>query len=100
MATIVILGAGLGGVMLAYEMREKARDEDIVILVSDKPEFQFTPSNPWVAVGWRRPDQITISLPDLMAKYAIGFYSQGVQRLPHIRSSRYLAAHSNRDRWP
>lgn len=24
MATIVILGAGLGGVMMAYEMREKA----------------------------------------------------------------------------
>ena len=73
MATIAILGAGLGGVMMAYEMRENARDEDEVILVSDKPEFQFTPSNPWVAVGWRKAEQIKVDLERPLAKKNIGF---------------------------
>ncbi len=81
MATIVILGAGLGGVMMAYEMREKARDEDTVILVSDKPEFQFTPSNPWVAVGWRKPEQIKVDLKRPLAKKNIEFKPTAAKQL-------------------
>lgn len=81
MATIVILGAGLGGVMMAYEMREKARDEDTVILVSDKPEFQFTPSNPWVAVGWRKPEQIKIDLEKPLAKKKIEFRPTAAKKI-------------------
>ena len=81
MAKIIIMGAGIGGISQAYELRKELGNKHEIVLVGDSDYFEFTPSNPWVAVGWRRPDQITISLPDLMAKYAIGFYSQGVQRL-------------------
>lgn len=62
MAKIVILGAGLGGVVMAYEMREAARNDDKITVISDRPSFQFTPSNPWVAVGWRKPEQIEVDL--------------------------------------
>lgn len=81
MATIVILGAGLGGVMAAYEMREKARKNDRVVVVSDRPTFQFTPSNPWVAVGWRRPDQIEIPLARPFRKRNIDFISTGASKV-------------------
>ncbi len=81
MATIVILGAGLGGVMMAYEMREKARKEDRIVVVSDKPVFQFTPSNPWVAVGWRAPAQIEIELESPLAKKNIEFMPQSAKRI-------------------
>src|SRR5690606_11807720 len=39
MADIVILGAGLGGMPMAYEMKDLAKPNDRVIVVSDKDYF-------------------------------------------------------------
>ena len=60
MAHIVILGAGLGGMPMAYEMRELARRDDRITVVSNNPNFHFVPSNPWVAVQWRTRQDIEI----------------------------------------
>jgi sulfide:quinone oxidoreductase len=60
MATIVILGAGLGGMSAAYEIRAALGAAHKVTVVGDGPRFSFTPSNPWVAVGWRRANQTTL----------------------------------------
>ncbi len=81
MSKIVVMGAGIGGIKQAYELRKELRKEHQVVLVSDSDRFEFTPSNPWVAVGWREPEKITIELPELMRKYGIEFHSQGVRRL-------------------
>ena len=53
MAHIVILGAGLGGAIMAYEMKEKMRPEDTITVITKDPIYHFVPSNPWVAVNWR-----------------------------------------------
>ncbi|MEO7320179.1 MAG: hypothetical protein ABIW02_00910 [Nitrosospira sp.] len=50
MADIVILGAGIGGMPMAYEMREQARKEDKVTVISDTDTFHFVP--PRRADGW------------------------------------------------
>ncbi len=73
MARIVIVGAGIGGVPMAYEMKEHARPEDEVIVVSDSKTFHFVPSNPWVAVKWRKPEEITIELEPYLKKKGIEF---------------------------
>ncbi len=62
MAHIVILGAGIGGMPMAYEMKELARKEDIVTVISDSESFQFTPSNPWAGVKWRIRSDITFPI--------------------------------------
>ena len=62
MAHIVIMGAGLGGMPAAYEMREKLPKEHKVTVVSAVDYFQFVPSNPWLAVGWRERDAITFPI--------------------------------------
>ncbi|MDF1629243.1 MAG: FAD/NAD(P)-binding oxidoreductase [Alcanivoracaceae bacterium] len=62
MADIVIVGAGLGGMPMAFEMKDIARPEDRVIMVSDKDYFHFVPSNPWIAVDWRKRDDIVVPL--------------------------------------
>ena len=54
MAHIVVLGAGLGGMPMAYEMKEQLRPGDRVTVVGNGPNFHFVPSNPWVAVNWRK----------------------------------------------
>lgn len=62
MSHIVIIGAGVGGVPAAYELRKRLGDAHQVTLIGSSPYFEFTPSNPWIAVGWRTPEQTRVDL--------------------------------------
>ena len=66
MAHIVILGAGIGGMPAAYEMRAKLGKEHQITVVSAVDYFQFVPSNPWVAVGWRKREEVILRLAPLV----------------------------------
>lgn len=81
MTTIAILGGGIGGVTQAYELRKELPSDVQILLISDTDRFEFTPSNPWVAVGWREEGQITVNLPQLMKKHRIDFIGQAARRL-------------------
>jgi len=81
MAHIVVLGGGIGGVSCAYELKQAVRKDDHVTLVSNKPFFQFTPSNPWVAVDWRSKSDITIDLASALPKRGIAFSAAGAVRV-------------------
>ncbi len=73
MVQVVVLGAGLGGVPMAFELREQLGPADRVTVISDGDAFQFTPSNPWVAVGWRKPAEIQVPLAPIFARKGIEF---------------------------
>lgn len=73
MANIVILGAGLGGMSAAYEIREMLGDEHEVTVVGEGPLFNFTPSNPWVAVGWRDQGDIRVEVKQPLERRGIHF---------------------------
>ncbi|MBL8488929.1 MAG: NAD(P)/FAD-dependent oxidoreductase [Rhodocyclaceae bacterium] len=81
MAHIVILGAGIGGMPMAYEMRDLARPEDKVTVISNNPKFHFVPSNPWVAVDWRKRGDIEIDIEPVLLKRKIGFVPVGAKRV-------------------
>jgi sulfide:quinone oxidoreductase len=81
MADIIVLGAGLGGVIAAYEIKEKLRREDRLTVVSKGDDYHFVPSNPWVAVGWRKRGDITVKLPPAMKKRGIEFTGVGAKRV-------------------
>ena len=81
MAHIVILGAGIGGMPMAYEMRALARPEDKVTVISNNPKFHFVPSNPWVAVDWRKRDDIELEIAPVLAKKKIDFIGVGAKRV-------------------
>ena len=66
--TIVILGAGLGGAIAAFDIRHALGDRARVVVISRGDTFHFTPSNPWVAVHWRKRDAIEVSLPEVMRR--------------------------------
>ena len=73
MAHIVVLGAGLGGAIQAYELRESVRKEDKITVITKDPKYHFVPSNPWVAVGWRDRKDITVDLEPTMKRKNIDF---------------------------
>lgn len=78
---IVIVGAGLGGTIAAYEIRDSVKDKANIVMVSDSETYSFIPSNPWVAVRWRKPEAIQVHLPPVFAKKKIGFVSTGARRI-------------------
>ncbi|RVT52397.1 NAD(P)/FAD-dependent oxidoreductase [Rubrivivax albus] len=81
MAHIVILGAGIGGMPAAYEMRAKLGKQHRVTVVSAVDYFQFVPSNPWVAVGWRSREEICLKVGPLLERKGIGFVPKAVTRI-------------------
>ncbi len=81
MAHIVILGAGTGGMPAAYEIREILGKEHQVTLVNASETFQFVPSNPWVAVGWRDRKETTFPIRPYVEKKGIQFVPQPVTHI-------------------
>ncbi len=81
MAHIVILGAGTGGMPAAYELRAKIDRSHRITVVNTVDYFQFVPSNPWVAVGWRERDSITFPIRPCLEKKGINFVAQAVVRI-------------------
>lgn len=81
MAHVVVMGAGLGGAIMAYELKEQLRPEDKVTVVTKDPKYHFVPSNPWIAVGWRDRADITVDLAPAMAKKGIDFIPVAAERL-------------------
>ncbi|MGD8350514.1 MAG: FAD/NAD(P)-binding oxidoreductase [Gammaproteobacteria bacterium] len=81
MTHIVVIGGGIGGVPMAFEMCELLKSSEKITLVSNADYFQFVPSNPWVAVNWRQRENICIDLPPIMRKKKIEFTSAGARRV-------------------
>ncbi len=81
MAHIVVLGAGTGGMPAAYELRDKLDKSHRVTVVNAVDYFQFVPSNPWLAVGWREREAITFPIRPYLAKKGIDFVGQPVSRI-------------------
>ncbi|WP_181702118.1 NAD(P)/FAD-dependent oxidoreductase [Chthonobacter albigriseus] len=81
MARVAVLGAGLGGVIMAYELRDiLGRDHEIAV-VNKGSKYSFVPSNPWVAVGWRDRESIEVDLAPVFAKRDIALHPEGAARL-------------------
>lgn len=81
MAHIVVMGAGTGGMPAAYELREKLGSQHRITVINAVDYFQFVPSNPWVAVGWRQREAITFEIQPYLEKKDIAFIAQAVTRM-------------------
>jgi sulfide:quinone oxidoreductase len=64
--TILILGGGVGGQVVANRLRRLLPHEHRVIVIDRNLRHAFAPSFLWVMTGDRRPEQITRDLRDLM----------------------------------
>ncbi len=81
MTHVVVVGAGIGGMPMAYEMREKLGANDGLTVVGNGPNFHFVPSNPWVAVNWREREDIEFPVVKYLAQHSIAFNPAGAKRV-------------------
>ena len=87
MAHIVVLGAGIGGMPAAYELRSTLAKEHRITVVNAVDYFQFVPSNPWVAVGWRERAAITFPIRPALERTGLGFIAQRGKRIDAEQSA-------------
>ncbi|MGE3848907.1 MAG: NAD(P)/FAD-dependent oxidoreductase [Gammaproteobacteria bacterium] len=81
MAHVVVLGAGLGGMPAAYELRAALGKDHQITVVNRGENFHFVPSNPWVAVDWRKRGDIEFGAGQYLARKGIDFVPVGAKRL-------------------
>ena len=87
MARVIIIGAGLGGVPCAYELRKRLGKAHRITLIGSSPYHEFTPSNPWIAVGWRHREQTRVALSGPLAAKGIEWLAETVAAIdPEARS--------------
>jgi sulfide:quinone oxidoreductase len=65
MAKVVVIGAGLGGLPTAYELRHLLPTEHTVTLISDRPKFTFIPGLIRVALNLNPLEHIQLDLAQL-----------------------------------
>ena len=81
MAHVVVLGAGLGGACMAYELHDRLGPGHGISVVNNGSRFSFAPSNPWVAVGWREQEDVEVDLEEVFGRRDIALHPQGARRL-------------------
>jgi len=74
----------------AYEIRTEIGKEHQVTLVNASETFQFVPSNPWLAVGWRSKEEISFQIRPHVEKRGINFIAQPVTKIDAEGSTLHL----------
>jgi len=81
MKRIVVLGGSFGGLTAAFELKRLLGREAEITVVSDDERFVFLPSLPWLVMGARRPEEITLKVPDILRPRGIDFIHEAAVRV-------------------
>lgn len=73
MTHVVIAGAGIAGIPAAYALKSRLGPNDQVTVVSNRDYFNFVPSNPWIAMGWRNRSDIAFPIDPYLEARGINF---------------------------
>ena len=99
MAHIIVIGAGIGGMSAAYELRGELGNIHDITVIGDGPRFSFNPSNPWLAVGWRTPPQIQVEVGPYLAKKRIQFIPEAAAAIDAAGKPQVLPDTSQTRAW-
>jgi sulfide:quinone oxidoreductase len=95
MAHIVIMGAGIGGMPAAFELKAMIGNNHKITVINSVDYFQFVPSNPWLAVGWSKREKITFPIRKYLEKKGINFIAQPVTKIDAEQNILQLANGEN-----
>jgi len=86
MPKIVVLGGSFGGLTAALELKRLLGGKADVTVVSDDERFVFLPSLPWLIMGWRKPEDISINVSDILRRKGIAFVHDGAKQIDADKS--------------
>jgi sulfide:quinone oxidoreductase len=77
---VVILGGGMGGLVVANQLRRKLTLDNEIVLIDKEKSHLFTPSLLWLMVGWRDREDVQKPL-SLLQRKGINFIHAYVQKI-------------------
>ena len=81
MTRIVVLGGSFGGLTAAFELRRLLGKKADITVVSEDDRFVFLPSLPWLIMGWRKPEDITLKVSDILKPKNINFIHEPAKQI-------------------
>jgi len=81
MSKIIVLGGSFGGLTAAFDLKRLLGRKADVTVMSDDERFVFLPSLPWLIMGWRRPQDITLKVSDILKPKGINFVHEAAQQV-------------------
>lgn len=81
MANVVVIGAGLGGLATAYDLRHLLPKQHTVTLISDQDKFTFVPGLIRVALDLEPLDHMQLDLARLSKKHGLNWVPGKVTQL-------------------
>ncbi len=78
--SILVLGAGIGGVVAAQALRKRLGRNHRIVVIDRKTKFEFAPSFLWLMMRWRTRSQVSRSLISLDGK-GIAFVNGSVSKI-------------------
>ena len=92
MKRIVVLGGSFGGLTAAFDLKRFLGKDAAITVVSDDDRFVFLPSLPWLIMGHRRPEDITLKAADILKPRGIDFLHEAAVRVEPEASKVFTAA--------
>jgi sulfide:quinone oxidoreductase len=91
MSKIVVLGGSFGGLTAAFELKRLlGRNADVTVL-SEDDRFVFLPSLPWLIMGWRKPEDITLNVGEILKHKGIDFVHEAAKQVDADSSKVFTA---------
>ncbi|HUJ18861.1 MAG TPA: FAD/NAD(P)-binding oxidoreductase [Nitrospirota bacterium] len=81
MSRIVVLGGSFGGLTAAFELKRLLKRKADVTVVSEDDRFVFLPSLPWLIMGWRKPQDITLKVSEILRPKGIEFVHDAAKQI-------------------
>jgi sulfide:quinone oxidoreductase len=97
MAQIVVIGAGLGGLPAAYELRHYLGKAHQVTLISEFPQFTFVPGLVQVGLGHIPLDHMQLNVPMLAKRHGFKWVQGKVQKIDPLQKRIYTHETLNYD---
>lgn len=92
MAKIVVIGGSFGGLTAALELKRLLGARAEITVLSDTDKFVFIPSLPWVAMGWRRAGDITLSIKEILSPKGINLVHDAAKAIDPAKAAVATAA--------
>jgi sulfide:quinone oxidoreductase len=100
MANVVVVGAGLGGLPAAYELRHFLPPEHQVTLISEHEKFTFIPGLIQVALDLKPLDQVQLDLAPLAQRHGLNLVQGTVTTLDLEQRQITVTGHEGHDTLP
>ncbi len=87
MERIIIVGGSFGGLTAAFRLKDRLGKRADITLISDDGRFTFMPSLPWVAMGWKKPENIVFDIRRPLQRRDINFL---LGKVSHFDLNRHM----------